>query len=90
MSTTRLRKGDTVKVVTGKDKGKTGKILRVDRKNERVFVERLKMMKKRQRPTQANPQGGVIEVEGPIHWSNVMPLNAEGKAVRLEKTRKAA
>lgn len=91
MAATRLRKGDLVKLIAGEDKGKSGKILRVDRKNERVYVEQLKMIKRRQRPTQKNPQAGVIQVEGPIHWSNVMFVDAAtGKPVRAEKTRKQA
>ena len=60
-------------VISGKDKGKTGKVLRVDRATERVFVEGLNMVKRHQRPTPGRPnqQVGVIEREGPIHVSNV-------------------
>ncbi len=60
-------------VISGKDKGKTGKVLRVDRATERVFVEGLNMIKRHQRPTPGRPnqQVGVIENEGPIHVSNV-------------------
>ena len=69
----RIRKDDEVIVVSGKDKGKTGKVLRVDRATERVFVEGLNMIKRHQRPTPGRPnqQVGVIEREGPIHVSNV-------------------
>ena len=69
----KLRTDDEVVVISGKDKGKTGKVLRVDRKRERVFVEGLNMIKRHQRPLPGRPnmQVGVIEREGPIHVSNV-------------------
>jgi large subunit ribosomal protein L24 len=69
----KLRTDDEVIVISGKDKGKTGKVLRVDRATERVFVEGLNMIKRHQRPTPGRPnqQVGVIEREGPIHVSNV-------------------
>jgi large subunit ribosomal protein L24 len=71
----RIRKGDQVMVISGKDRGKTGTVLTVTPKKERVTVEGLNMIKRHQRPTQtASGQrgGGVIEREGPIHVSNVM------------------
>ncbi|RJP24524.1 MAG: 50S ribosomal protein L24 [Candidatus Omnitrophota bacterium] len=72
MDKIRLKKGDIVEVVAGDDLGKTGKILRVDRKKNRIFVQGISMMKKH---TKANPQsnkpGGIIEREGPIHPSNL-------------------
>jgi large subunit ribosomal protein L24 len=69
----KVRKDDEVIVISGKDKGKTGKVLRVDRQTERVFVEGLNMIKRHQAPTPGRPnqQVGVIEREGPIHVSNV-------------------
>jgi large subunit ribosomal protein L24 len=69
----KIRTDDEVVVISGKDKGKSGKVLRVDRKNERVFVEGLNMVKRHQRPLPGRPnmQVGVIEREGPIHVSNV-------------------
>ena len=69
----KLRTDDTVVVISGKDKGKTGKVLRVDRKRERVYVAGLNMVKRHQRPLPGRPnmQAGVIEREGPIHVSNV-------------------
>ena len=69
----KIRSDDEVIVISGKDKGKTGKVLRVDRKGERVFVEGLNMIKRHQRPLPGRPnmQVGVIEREGPIHISNV-------------------
>ena len=77
----RVRRDDVVKVVSGKDKGKTGRVLRVEPKKQRVFVEGLNIQKRHQRPrtirdTQRGGEaGGVIEKEGPIHISNVMPLD---------------
>ena len=82
----RLRSDDTVIVISGKDKGKTGRILRVDREKGRVYVEGLNMIKRHQRPTQLNPnaQAGVIEREGPIHVSNVALLDPkENKPTRV-------
>jgi large subunit ribosomal protein L24 len=69
----KIRTDDEVIVISGKDKGKTGKVLRVDREKQRVFVEGLNMIKRHQRPTPGRPNQavGVIEREGPIHVSNV-------------------
>jgi large subunit ribosomal protein L24 len=69
----KIRTDDQVIVISGKDKGKTGKVLRVDRKAEKVYVEGLNIIKRHQRPNPANPnaQVGVIEREAPIHVSNV-------------------
>ena len=71
----RIRKGDTVVVIAGKEKGKRGKVLRVVKKTNRVVIERLMMVKRHTKPTQQNAQGGIIEKEGTIHLSNVMPLD---------------
>jgi large subunit ribosomal protein L24 len=71
----RIRKGDTVQVIAGKDKGTRGQVLRVIPKNERVVIERVNIAKKHQRPVQAGQgqmQPGIIEFEAPIHLSNVM------------------
>ena len=67
-----MRKGDTVVVVAGKERGKRGKVLRVIPEKSRVVVERVNLIKKHQRPTQKLRQGGIIEREGAIHLSNVM------------------
>jgi large subunit ribosomal protein L24 len=72
MASIRVRKGDTVMVVAGKERGKRGKVLRVIREKGRVIVEHVNMIKKHQRPTQKLRQGGIIEREGPLHISNVM------------------
>ena len=71
----RVRKGDTVVVIAGKEKGKRGKVLRIISKTGRVVIERIMMVKRHTKPTQKNPQGGIIEKEGSIHLSNVMPLD---------------
>jgi large subunit ribosomal protein L24 len=83
----RIRSEDQVIVIGGKDRGKRGKVLRVDPKKERVYVEGLNMIKRHQRPQQtASGQvaGGVIEREGPIHVSNVMLLDAKGAPTRVK------
>ncbi len=67
-----LKKDDKVKVIAGKDKGKIGKVIRVIRKNNRVLVENVNIMKRHSKPTSQNKQGGIIESEAPIHYSNIM------------------
>jgi len=85
----KIRSDDRVQVISGKDRGKTGRVLRVDPAKERVYVEHLNMIKRHTRPQQvAGAQseqqlGGVIEREGPIHISNVMLLDAKGKPTRV-------
>jgi large subunit ribosomal protein L24 len=81
----RIRTDDQVIVIGGKDRGKRGKVLRVDPKKERVYVEGLNMIKRHQRPSQTTGQGGgVIEREGPIHISNVMLIDPkDGKPTRV-------
>lgn len=77
MKTIHIRKGDTVQVITGKDKGKRGKVLKVNPAERRLVVEGVNRAKKHMRPSQSNPQGGVVEWELPIAVSNVM-LVCEG------------
>jgi len=82
----RVRTDDTVVVIAGKDKGKTGRVLRVDLKRDKVFVEGLNIVKRHQRPNAGRPnaQVGVIEKEGPIHVSNVAILDPrEDKPTRI-------
>ncbi|MDA8334443.1 MAG: 50S ribosomal protein L24 [Peptococcaceae bacterium] len=67
-----VRKGDNVLVVTGKSAGMRGKILRVDPVKSRVVVEGVNIVKRHRRPTRAMPQGGIVEMEAPVHSSNVM------------------
>jgi len=70
----RVKKDDKVKVLTGKDKGKIGKVLKVVKKTNRVIVENINVVKVHQKPTQANPQGGIVEKTMPIQISNLMVM----------------
>ncbi len=92
--TLKIRSGDQVKVTAGKDRGKTGRVLRVETAKERVYVEHLNMVKRHMRPEQMRDSsyfggagktiaGGVIEREGPIHISNVMLLDGKGHPTRV-------
>jgi large subunit ribosomal protein L24 len=80
-SALKIRRDDEVVVISGKDRGKTGKVLRVDPKKQRVYVEGLNIIKRHQRPQPNAPQqqAGVIEREGPIHVSNVMLIDPKDK-----------
>jgi large subunit ribosomal protein L24 len=86
----RIRTDDQVMVISGKDRGKTGKVLRVEPRLDRVYVEGLNIVKRHQRPQQTaggQTPGGVIEREGPIHVSNVMlvdPKDGKPTRVRIE------
>jgi large subunit ribosomal protein L24 len=77
----KLRTDDEVVVISGKDKGKTGKILRVDRSKDRVYVEGVNIIKRHQRPNPGRPNApvGVIEMEGPVHVSNVALLDPKDR-----------
>ena len=75
-----IRKDDTVKVIAGKDKGKEGEVIRALPQKGRVVVEKVNMIKKAQRPTQANPQGGIMTMEAPLNASNVMLVCPQCKA----------
>ena len=99
MSKLHIKKGDTVYVNTGKDKGKTGKVIKVFVEEQRAIVEGLNIVSKNQKPNAKNPQGGIIKMEAPIHISNLnvvdpktgkptrlgRRLNEEGKLVRYAK-----
>src|SRR3989338_4800597 len=79
-----IRKNDMVGIITGKEKGKTGKILKVSTKKHTVIVEKLNMIKRHTKATQKNPQGGITEKESPIHISNVLIYcNKCNKPVRI-------
>lgn len=93
-----LKKGDYVVVISGEDRGKKGRILKAFPSTGRVIVEKVNLVKKHSKPSQTNPQGGIITMEAPIHASNVMLFNAklnvvskpvmqvrEGKRVRVCK-----
>ncbi|MEI3614528.1 50S ribosomal protein L24 [Pseudogracilibacillus sp. SO30301A] len=93
-----VKKGDKVKVLSGKDRGKQGTILEAYPKKERVLVEGVNMVKIHAKPSQDNPQGGILNQEAPIHVSNVLPIDPksgeptrvgyeirDGKKVRIAK-----
>ncbi len=68
----KIIKGDRVVVLSGEDKGREGVVLKVDQDNDRAIVEGVNFVKRHQRPTQMNPQGGIVEKEAPVHMSNLM------------------
>ena len=94
-----VKTGDTVKVIAGDERGKTGRIIAVDREKQRVTIEGLNLVTKHQKPSAKNPQGGISKVEAPIHASNVALVdpktgettktarrkNSEGKSERYSK-----
>ena len=82
MSTMKIKKGDTVKVIAGKDKDKEGKVIAVNQKDGKVLVEGVNMLTKHTKPSVANQNGGIIHREGPIDISNVMYVH-KGKATRV-------
>ena len=82
MATMKIKKGDTVKVIAGKDNGKEGKVISVDRKNNRVLVEGVNIITKHMKPSAANQNGGIVQKEAPIHISNVMYVH-KGKPTRI-------
>jgi large subunit ribosomal protein L24 len=100
----RIKKNDKVMVMAGKDKGKTGKVLKVFPRASRILIENINMMKKAQRKTQENQKGGIIELESPVHISNVMLVDKktnkptrfgisilkDGTKVRISKKSKEA
>lgn len=82
MASLKIKKGDTVKVIAGKDKDKEGKVIAVNPKKNTVLVEGVNMITKHAKPSMANQQGGIIHQEGPIDISNVMYVH-KGKATRV-------
>ena len=82
MATMKIKKGDMVKVIAGKDKDKEGKVIAVNHKNGTVLVEGVNMLTKHTKPSMANQNGGIIHQEGPIDASNVMYLH-KGEATRI-------
>lgn len=79
----RIRKGDTVKVTTGENKGAEGKVLKVLYDKDKVIVESVNMIKKHLKPSAQNPQGGIQEIEAPIHISNVSLIDKDGNSTRV-------
>ena len=82
MASMKIKKGDMVKVIAGKDKDKEGKVIAVIKKDNKVLVEGINMITKHTKPSMANQQGGIVHQEAPIDASNVMLLH-EGKATRV-------
>ena len=92
MSKIKLKKGDTVKVISGEARGQQGKIISIDAKNMRALVEGVNLISKSEKPNAKNTNGGIVKKEGSIHISNLMFVEA-GKTVRIgrklnEKTQK--
>ncbi len=84
----KLKLNDEVIVIAGKDKGRKGKLLKIDRKNNKVVVEGVNKVKKALRPTQQNPNGGIVDVESPLNISNiaiVSPKTGGATRVKIEK-----
>ena len=79
----KIKKGDRVVVLTGKDKGRQGNVLKVLPKDERVVVEGLNMVQRHTRPTQLDPQGGIKNKEASLHLSNVSLVDSNGKPTRV-------
>jgi large subunit ribosomal protein L24 len=79
-----IRRGDTVKVLAGDDKGKEGKVLEVDRTKRRALVEGVNIITKHTKPSAGKPEGGIVKVEAPVHISNLMLIDpASGKPTRV-------
>lgn len=79
----KLKKNDNVVIIAGKDKGKSGKIIKIDHKNNRAIVQGANMVKKTMRKNSPQDQGGIVEIEAPIHVSNLMYLTSKGEASRI-------
>ena len=79
----KLKKNDTVVIIAGKDKGKSGKIVKIDHKRERVIVQGANMVEEAMRKKSGEDKGGIMEIEAPIHVSNLMYLTSKGEATRI-------
>ena len=79
----KIKKGDTVKVIAGTDKGKEGKVIEIITKTNRALVEGVNMVSKHTKPNAAHPQGGIVKQEAAIHISNLMFVDAKGNATRV-------
>lgn len=82
MNTLNVKKGDNVVVNSGENKGKSGKVLSVNREKQTAIVEGVNIVKKSTKPSAKNPQGGIIEMEAPIHVSKLNRIDENGKAIR--------
>jgi large subunit ribosomal protein L24 len=79
----RIKKSDTVKVIAGNDKGKTGRVLDVNPESMRILVEQVNVRAKHEKPTKNNQKGGIVHKEMPIHYSNVMLLDSDNNNTRI-------
>ena len=79
----KIKKGDTVVILTGKDKGRRGEVSKIITETDRVIVKGVNMVQRHTRPSQANPNGGIVRKEASIHVSNVSHIDAAGKATRV-------
>ena len=86
----KIKKGDTVKVIAGNSKGETGRVLQVNPDKMLVLVEGVNLRSKAVRPSQQHPNGGIIKMEAPVHYSNVMLVDKNGKATRIRRERSEA
>lgn len=81
----RIKKGDTVAVISGRDKGKTGEVLRVMPKDDQAIVQGINVITKHEKPSMTNPQGGIVKKEAPVHMAKLMPLDpATNKPTRIK------
>lgn len=80
----KIKKGDKVLVIAGNNRGQTGTVLRIDSEKERILVQGINIRKKHVKPTQQSPKGNILELEKPIHISNVQACDADGKPVKLK------
>ena len=87
MAAMRLKKGDRVRVMRGNERGKEGSILRVDREKNRVVVEGVNLRKRHMKPSQTNPEGGIVSFEAPLAASNVMLIDSSGAPTRIRVQR---
>lgn len=81
----KIKKGDNVKVIAGNDKGKTGRVLVIEKEKDRLIVEGVRIVSRHTKPSAENPNGGILEKEAPIHISNVMLVDNSGEATRVER-----
>ncbi len=85
----KVKVGDKVKILAGKDKGKEGKIIKTFKKEDKVLVEGINMVKKHQKPNNTNETGGILDRENPIHVSNVKVIKSEAKEAKTTPVKKA-
>lgn len=85
----KIKVGDQVKIIAGKDRNKTGKVIKTLRKEDKVIVENINMVKRHQKPRMTNESGSIIEMEAPIHVSNVKKIEETTKEAKTTKAKKS-